>query len=310
MMSVVFGACRSESVQRWIGAGRLDNRLVLRLLLASTQVTAFMSLAGWGCFSVGLAALIAGTHVRWSGSRVWRSTAVLAIGYTLVAQGFLLAGVTQSVLEPRHSHLVAVCVLAVALISAFHLGASDKRREQASLNLARTEHRFEALVRNSTDAIVVLDREGLLTYASPTVQHFNRQSAEELLGRRYLASVHPQDQTVFEKVFTGLIENGPAAYVQLDVRILHDGEWRWFEVVLHNLLHDPAVAGIVANHRDITQRRIDQEQLAYAATHDSLTGLANRTALRQRLEACLQPSAQTGTTVAVIDVDEFKPPSV
>ena len=34
----------------------------------------------------------------------------------------------------------------------------------------------------------------------------------------------------------------------------HKGEWRWIETVLTNMLHNPAVNGIVANSRDITEK--------------------------------------------------------
>jgi diguanylate cyclase (GGDEF)-like protein len=50
-----------------------------------------------------------------------------------------------------------------------------------------------------------------------------------------------------------------------------------------------------------------QERLRYQATHDSLTGLANRTLYAERLESALAGNPKPGTvTVALIDLNEFK----
>jgi diguanylate cyclase (GGDEF)-like protein len=77
---------------------------------------------------------------------------------------------------------------------------------------------------------------------------------------------------------------------------------------VRNLLGDPAVAGIVANHRDITDRRAYQDRLAHEARHDSLTGLPNRKAFFERLETALARGRRHRTAVALlfVDLDRFK----
>ena len=56
---------------------------------------------------------------------------------------------------------------------------------------------------------------------------------------------------------------------------------------------------------ELTRR---EEELSFMATHDALTGLPNRTLIRDRLEQMLARSARTGGQVAVlfIDIDNFK----
>ncbi len=65
---------------------------------------------------------------------------------------------------------------------------------------------------------------------------------------------------------------------------------------------------LVATMNDITERkRVDQELLR-RATHDPLTGLPNRSLVRERLTSALQRSRRKGTNVAVlfVDLDGFK----
>ncbi|MBV9410221.1 MAG: EAL domain-containing protein, partial [Acidimicrobiia bacterium] len=71
---------------------------------------------------------------------------------------------------------------------------------------------------------------------------------------------------------------------------------------------DPSVSGIVANQRDITERRAFQEQLTRQAYHDALTGLPNRALFQSRLEVALARAARHQRTMAVlfVDLDRFK----
>ena len=59
---------------------------------------------------------------------------------------------------------------------------------------------------------------------------------------------------------------------------------------------------------DITERRNYQQQIEYQATHDSLTGLPNRTLLSDRLQQCISfaDRYQSKVAVAFIDLDQFK----
>jgi diguanylate cyclase (GGDEF)-like protein/PAS domain S-box-containing protein len=59
---------------------------------------------------------------------------------------------------------------------------------------------------------------------------------------------------------------------------------------------------------DTTERRLAEARLAFMAQHDGLTGLPNRTMLRQRIDETLNQSRRSGSKVAVvcIDLDDFK----
>jgi diguanylate cyclase (GGDEF)-like protein/PAS domain S-box-containing protein len=59
---------------------------------------------------------------------------------------------------------------------------------------------------------------------------------------------------------------------------------------------------------DTTERRRAEARLAFMAQHDALTGLPNRTMLRQRIDETLNHSRRSGSKVAVVclDLDDFK----
>ncbi|HSI94701.1 MAG TPA: EAL domain-containing protein [Methylophilaceae bacterium] len=59
---------------------------------------------------------------------------------------------------------------------------------------------------------------------------------------------------------------------------------------------------------DITERKNYEQQIEYQATHDSLTGLPNRTLLADRLQQCISFADRYHSKVAVafVDLDQFK----
>ncbi len=74
------------------------------------------------------------------------------------------------------------------------------------------------------------------------------------------------------------------------------------------IMSDGTPSGAVITFRDITERKAFEDELHHHACYDSLTGLANRRLLVERLEQALRRSAVDGRTHALIfvDVDRFK----
>ncbi len=85
---------------------------------------------------------------------------------------------------------------------------------------------------------------------------------------------------------------------------------RWFLLRI-TALAGP-VPGAVVSHVNTTRRKTAETELAHAASHDPLTGLANRILFNRQLATALRrrphPSNHTGTAgVLYIDLDSFKP---
>ena len=70
--------------------------------------------------------------------------------------------------------------------------------------------------------------------------------------------------------------------------------------------HQPVPGkGWVSTHEDVTEQRRIQKRVAYLAHHDSLTGLANRALLRERMDQALNGGREI-VAVLCLDLDRFK----
>jgi diguanylate cyclase (GGDEF)-like protein len=82
-----------------------------------------------------------------------------------------------------------------------------------------------------------------------------------------------------------------------------NGEDRWIHVAVHAMA---VTGGAIVMVSDATARVRTQRRLAFEATHDHLTGLANRALLLDRLERLLARSVAETVAVLHIDIDRFK----
>jgi PAS domain S-box-containing protein len=137
---------------------------------------------------------------------------------------------------------------------------AEAARQHAWESLERMESRFRSLIENSTDIVVILDADGTLRYASPSVVRIMGRSVESVVGTNTLKRMHPEDRPLVEAAIAQAVED-PTAHPQVRHRYRHgDGTWHTFEGTVTNLLADPAVGGIVMNTRDITERVELQER--------------------------------------------------
>jgi diguanylate cyclase (GGDEF)-like protein/PAS domain S-box-containing protein len=180
--------------------------------------------------------------------------------------------------------------------------------EAAVEALRRTSERFRALVRHSSDVIIVVDEQALPSYVSPAIEHVLGYRPDDLVGGNLLALVHRDDRAMCAAHFETVVAD-PTREYSIELRGRHaDGRWRWFELRTTNLLYEPAVQGVVSHVRDITDRRSAELALEYRALHDPLTGLPNRALVIDRLSQTFASARRHGLSTAVlfIDLDRFK----
>ncbi len=183
--------------------------------------------------------------------------------------------------------------------------AERMRAEQA---LRASHERFRALIRSVSDVIAILTIDGTIRYASPAVESMWGCPVEVLSGQSVLDRIHPEDVETMRGLLSEVARQA-SSMLSGAVRLRQGSNaWRDFEVILANLLDEPAVAGIVATYHDVTERKSYERELTKLAFRDPLTGLANRAHFRDRLRQGLVRADSEGRSVAVIffDLDNFK----
>jgi diguanylate cyclase (GGDEF)-like protein/PAS domain S-box-containing protein len=198
--------------------------------------------------------------------------------------------------------LIGIALGIIGAIAAIAMGILMRRAgtQRAS--------QFRSLVHNASDLITVVDANGIITYQSPSAQHLVGIGPDRLVGSDFRDLVFPADRDHFE----ALLANGqaePGAVVTGEFRMRHaDGSSRYVDTIVSNLMADATVRGLVFNTRDMTDRRMLEEQLEQRAFFDSLTGLPNRAVFRDRLDHALARSARDrdALVVLLLDLDRFK----
>ncbi|WP_439585813.1 PAS domain S-box protein [Dyadobacter bucti] len=137
-----------------------------------------------------------------------------------------------------------------------------KEQQEILEQLINSERRFRTLVENSTDAVVVLDVNAQPTYVSPAVKNVLGYTPQEILEMDIFSRAHPDDAQELAKIMVKVMASPGVPLQGHTGRMLHkDGTWRWIDATVTNLLHEPAVNGIVDNFRDVTERYLSDQQL-------------------------------------------------
>jgi PAS domain S-box-containing protein len=141
-------------------------------------------------------------------------------------------------------------------------GDLEAKIEQRTAALRKADEWFRSLVQNSSDLITVVNHTGLITYQSPSVATVLGYPPGKLAGTDLYELVHPDDvSSLRDQVRAAVDSDHPVGSVE--IRLRHaDGTWRDTEIRVQSLLHNPSVAGVVLNVRDIGERRMTESALA------------------------------------------------
>lgn len=177
-------------------------------------------------------------------------------------------------------------------------------RKLAEEQLVLSEARFKALVQHSTDMVVVLDHSGMIRYASPSIQEVLGTHPDDLVGTAVGAAFTDSDLDWDAE----LKNRTGVAHPQLVEFTFRSGDdVRTVETSITDLRSEPAVGGYVLNARDVTERKSMEHRLRYQATHDELTGLANRPHVVDDLDGILRRNSGSTTVAAIaVGLDDFK----
>jgi len=135
-------------------------------------------------------------------------------------------------------------------------------------------------------------------------------TAEELIGKRVLDQIHPEDQARAVESWVTMLSTRRTQ--QMRCRRRHKGgSWMWIDTTLHNFLNQPDRNHLLVEIIDVSTEMAALQELERRATIDTLTDCYTRQSILGELELALRQANSTHTTgthtaVVYLDLDGFK----
>ncbi len=179
--------------------------------------------------------------------------------------------------------------------------------KEAEEALRHSENLFRTVVESSKDAMVAIDKSGLVTLFNSGAERIFGRSKKEMLNTP-VEKLMPSSYRLAHKMYTdGFFKGGkPTGAIgkTLELQAVRsNGETFPVELSLSQGQADDDHF-VLAVIRDITGRKRIEQQLIHQANYDSLTGLPNRTLILDRLKQGI--ALKQKLAVMLIDLDNFK----
>jgi diguanylate cyclase (GGDEF)-like protein/PAS domain S-box-containing protein len=187
--------------------------------------------------------------------------------------------------------------------------AADRVQLAEDLHQRKSEARFRSLIRNATDVILVVQADGELRSETPSIEAVLGYGDGAARTLQLASLVHAEDGPKATASIEAMLAGTHQGPMHGEWRIRHaDGRWLNMEVVGNDLSEDREVRGVVLTMRDVSDRKVLEDELRHQAFHDGLTNLANRVLFNDRVEHALSRRARLGNDVSVLllDIDDFK----
>lgn len=167
----------------------------------------------------------------------------------------------------------------------------------------RMEHELQKMFRvleQTADSVMMTDSEGLIEYVNPSFENISGYNRNELLGcKPNVLKSGFQDDHFYTRVWKMLKAGMPFSDIFINRR--KDGEL-YYESKTITPIRD--VNGVITHYvstgKDITERLLAQERLQQIVNYDTVTGLASRILLNDRLEQALLEARRRMQRVAVL----------
>jgi PAS domain S-box-containing protein len=137
-------------------------------------------------------------------------------------------------------------------------------QKKAEGSLRESEAKLNAMITNTADIIAIVDKDGINNFKSPNIERWFGWRPEEIIGVPVWKNIHPDDYVSTQKVFSTILEKPGAISTGESRYLCKNGSYKWIEFTGINLLHDPAIKGVLLNYHDITDRKKAEHSLIEA----------------------------------------------
>src|SRR6202035_1561657 len=124
--------------------------------------------------------------------------------------------------------------------------------------------------------------------------------AEDLIGKRVLDQIHPEDQARAVESWVTMLSTRRAQQMRCRRR-RKDGSWMWIDTTLHNFLNHPDRNHVRVEILDVSAEMAALQELERRATIDALTEFYPRQSILGELELALGQDDSAHTAVVYLD---------
>ena len=214
-------------------------------------------------------------------------------------------GVTETTHRGSDGSMRIVRVSVARMDGGFVLLCADETARR------RAERRYTTVVAALDEGVVVVGVNGLIEAANPAALDILGVEESDIVGSEPTAwplfdesgeAISFADYPGMHTHRTGEPQNSRVVLAQRP-----DAAMVWLAVSCRSLdSEDRPPHRVVVSFTDITESRAIRQRLEHEATHDALTGLANRTLALERIRAAACDSQVRSTAVLFVDLDKFK----
>ncbi len=183
-------------------------------------------------------------------------------------------------------------------------GARDLTQRRMWEVAANDLARFQQIVQHAAAIVLSLDADGTITSVNGALNRLIGVDPSLAVGARLENYASPGHGGALADAVAEANGTG-AASIELPMRHARTGASIPIRFEIVNLLDDPVVASFVVTGQDVSDLHAARRRLEHLATHDALTGLANRALVEERLQSLVD--ARKPLALLYVDLDHFKP---
>jgi diguanylate cyclase (GGDEF)-like protein/PAS domain S-box-containing protein len=180
--------------------------------------------------------------------------------------------------------------------------------ETQSQDLTQAKNRYLTLYDDNPTMVFNISREGVIFSVNLTGAKQMGLTVEELQNCSIFDFIHSDDSTLMQDLIERCYANPLQVHNQEMRNVCQNGRIIWVRATARLVENERGQSSLLIVYEDITETRLLNEQIAYQADHDALTGLANRNKFDRYLKRAIVLAHHENAEHALcyLDLDQFK----